>query len=85
MTQTCQKRTSRSKRHKEKVTRIADTVMRCSICEDGGWVCEIHPHNGDHTCTCGAGMPPCPWGNTYGDTSHAKRPKSEVEKTVGHN
>src|SRR5258705_11027215 len=60
---------------KEKVARkvFAETVMRCSLCEDSGWVCEIHRHNGDHTCACaGSGMPPCPWCNTYADTSHAK-------------
>ena len=49
---------------------FAETVMRCSLCEDGGCVCEIHLHKpsyGDHACTCaGAGMP-SPWCNTTND------------------
>jgi len=39
------------------------TLMKCSVCEDSGWVCETHPDKpweGEHACRCdGAGMP-CP-------------------------
>src|ERR1700676_2765346 len=31
--------------------------MKCSRCEDTGWVCEAHPDRpweGEHACTCGA-------------------------------
>jgi hypothetical protein len=31
-------------------------VMKCSLCEDCGWVCETHPGRpweGDHACACG--------------------------------
>ena len=28
--------------------------MKCSLCEDCGWVCE-----GDHACTCGGAGAPC--------------------------
>jgi DNA invertase Pin-like site-specific DNA recombinase len=34
-----------------------DAEMKCSLCEDCGWVCESHPDRpweGEHACTCGA-------------------------------
>jgi hypothetical protein len=40
--------------------------MKCSLCEDCGWVCETHPGRlweGDHACTCGGAGAPCPWCN----------------------
>jgi hypothetical protein len=37
--------------------------MKCTRCEDIGWVCEHHDHKpwreGEGGCTCGAGAP-CP-------------------------
>ena len=38
-------------------------AMKCSLCEDCGWVCETHPDRpweGEHACTCGAAGAPCP-------------------------
>jgi hypothetical protein len=37
--------------------------MKCLLCEDSGWVCEVHqdqPWEGPHACTCGAAGAPCP-------------------------
>ncbi|SHH62922.1 hypothetical protein SAMN05443248_5464 [Bradyrhizobium erythrophlei] len=37
--------------------------MKCSRCEDCGWVCENHPERpweGEHACTCGGAGMPCP-------------------------
>lgn len=37
--------------------------MTCLVCEDCGWVCEVHqdqPREGQHACTCGAASVPCP-------------------------
>jgi hypothetical protein len=37
--------------------------MKCTLCEDCGWVCEDHPDapwDGTHACTCGAAGMPCP-------------------------
>jgi hypothetical protein len=35
--------------------------MKCTLCEDTGWVCENHlnvPWSGEHACRCGgAGCP----------------------------
>jgi hypothetical protein len=39
------------------------SAMKCSLCEDCGWVCENHPARpweGEHACTCGAAGAPCP-------------------------
>jgi hypothetical protein len=31
--------------------------VKCSLCEDWGWVCENHPWEGERACQCGgAGM-----------------------------
>jgi hypothetical protein len=38
-------------------------TMKCSLCEDFGWVCENHPERpweGKHACICGAARVPCP-------------------------
>jgi len=40
--------------------------MKCDLCEDGGWVCESHPHKpwfGERACRCGGAGMPCPWCN----------------------
>jgi hypothetical protein len=37
--------------------------MKCSLCEDCGWVCESHPDRpweGEHACTCSGAGEPCP-------------------------
>ena len=35
--------------------------MSCFVCEDVGWVCEIHPdYPWDGTCPCGGPGAPCP-------------------------
>jgi len=37
--------------------------MKCTHCEDVGWVCEDHPEKpweGPHACNCGAAGMPCP-------------------------
>ena len=39
------------------------SVMKCSLCEDTGWVCENHPDQpweGPHACACGGAGAPCP-------------------------
>jgi hypothetical protein len=48
--------------HHEAIAR-ADPVMKCALCEDGGWVCENHPERpwgGSHACQCGGAGMPCP-------------------------
>ena len=40
----------------------ASPVMKCSLCEDAGWVCESYrdkPWEGPHACQCGAPGAPC--------------------------
>ena len=40
-----------------------DSGSSCLLCEDCGWVCEMHqdkPWEGPHACTCGAAGAPCP-------------------------
>jgi hypothetical protein len=44
---------------------IADTLtaMKCTLCEDCGWVCEEHPERpwgGKYACICGGAGAPCP-------------------------
>ena len=38
--------------------------MKCTLCEDSGWICEEHPGrpwgDGPHACPCGAAGMPCP-------------------------
>src|ERR1700754_1750126 len=52
--------------HDEAATRAdrgGSRVMKCSRCEDCGWVCENHPERsweGEHACTCGGAGMPCP-------------------------
>ena len=36
----------------------------CEICEDGGWICEVHPNKtwesgGNNDCDCGGAGEPC--------------------------
>jgi hypothetical protein len=50
--------------------------MNCLLCEDCGWVCEIHPDrpwDGEHACTCGGAGMPCPQCNPS-DLDHPPRP-----------
>jgi len=38
-------------------------TMKCSVCEDCGWVCESHPYlpwQGEHACNCGGAGEACP-------------------------
>jgi hypothetical protein len=37
--------------------------LRCTLCDDGGWVCENHPEvpwEGPRACPCGGAGAPCP-------------------------
>ena len=46
--------------------------MRCTSCEDTGWVCETHPSkpwNGPKACGCGAAGMPCSICNGDGHVS----------------
>jgi hypothetical protein len=59
--------------------------MKCSLCEDCGWVCEEHPGrpwDGDHACPCGAAGAPCPWCNPCDKENPPRMPKgfTEVDK-----
>jgi hypothetical protein len=49
--------------------------MKCSLCEDCGWVCENHPPKpweGLRACSCGGAGAPCPWCNPS-DAEHPPR------------
>jgi hypothetical protein len=44
--------------------------MKCTCCNDIGWVCENHPDRpweGERACTCGRVGIPCPACNTIED------------------
>src|ERR1700761_8881721 len=46
-------------------SRVGDnamTALKCSLCDDSGWVCESHPQepwDGSHACGCGGSGTPC--------------------------
>jgi hypothetical protein len=45
--------------------------MKCTLCEDCGWVCGSHPDRpwqGEHACNCGAPGMPCAWCPAEGET-----------------
>src|ERR1700680_1505171 len=49
--------------------------LKCTLCEDCGWVCENHPHKpweGEHACNCGGAGAPCAWCN-QNDAEHPPR------------
>jgi hypothetical protein len=50
-------------------------TIRCTLCEDSGWVCENHtyrPWTGEHACPCGGAGAPCMACNPS-DEHHAPR------------
>jgi hypothetical protein len=54
-----------------------DAEMKCSPCEDCGWVCENHPvrpWEGQHACRCGGAGMPCPSCNPSDDVSAPRAP-----------
>jgi hypothetical protein len=56
--------------------RGAICLMKCTLCEDSGWVCEDHPDapwDGEHACICGAAGMHCPKCKPS-DLSHPPRP-----------
>ena len=61
-------------------------VLKCAICEDCGWVCELHtdtPWEGEHACPCGAAGAPCPACNAVEDGQAPRMPagfKTDVDK-----
>ena len=57
--------------------RFHSLVMKCSLCEDCGWVCENHPEKpweGEHACTCGGAGAPCPECNRGNDEDAPRMP-----------
>jgi hypothetical protein len=60
--------------------------MKCTLCQDIGWVCETHPGkpwNGPNACPCGAAGAPCPWCNQYDEETPPRMPEGflvEIEK-----
>ncbi|SHH20212.1 hypothetical protein SAMN05443248_4046 [Bradyrhizobium erythrophlei] len=63
---------------------IHTTPVKCSLCEDCGWVCESHPDKpweGEHACTCGAAGAPCPRCNAGDDDPRMPKGfKTEFDK-----
>ena len=63
---------------------IHTTPVKCSLCEDCGWVCESHPNKpweGEHACTCGAAGAPCPRCNAGDDDPRMPKGfKTEFDK-----
>ncbi|SHG50668.1 zinc finger domain-containing protein, LSD1 subclass [Bradyrhizobium erythrophlei] len=63
---------------------IHTTPVKCSLCEDCGWVCESHPDkpwDGGHACTCGAAGAPCPRCNAGDDDPRIPKGfKTEFDK-----
>jgi hypothetical protein len=50
--------------------------MKCSVCDDSGWVCETHPDRPwDHAETCGGAGVPCPWCNVPDKNEQPRLPK----------
>jgi hypothetical protein len=52
--------------------------MKCSLCEDSGWVCESHPEkpwDGEHACRCGGAGMPCPNCNPADERTAPRPPK----------
>jgi hypothetical protein len=60
--------------------------MKCTLCEDCGWVCEVHSDRlleGDHACKCGGAGVPCPWCNVPAGDEPPRMPerfKTDVDK-----
>lgn len=60
--------------------------MKCTLCEDCGWVCESHPDRpwqGEHACGCGAAGTPCAWCNRVSEGETPRMPegfKTEFDK-----
>ena len=55
---------------------VVHNLMKCTVCEDCGWVCENHPDtpwSGEHACNCGGAGMPCPKCNPS-DQDHPPRP-----------
>ncbi|SHH20052.1 hypothetical protein SAMN05444169_6285 [Bradyrhizobium erythrophlei] len=63
-----------------------NAVMKCTLCEDCGWVCESHhdrPWEGKDACTCGGAGMPCPWCNLPEKDEEPRLPdgfKTEFDK-----
>jgi hypothetical protein len=52
--------------------------MRCTLCEDCGWVCESDPGHlwqGEHACDCGEAGMPCLWRNRTEEGETPRVPK----------
>jgi hypothetical protein len=52
--------------------------MKCTLCEDTGWVCENHPDRpseGKRACSCGGAGAPCRRCNASDDDSPPRMPK----------
>lgn len=50
--------------------------MRCTSCDDTGWICETHPNkpwNGPKACGCGAAGMPCIICNGDGEKPNMSR------------
>ncbi len=57
--------------------------MKCSVCEDCGWVCEDHPDRpfqGEHARDCGGAGAPCPRCNASDDEPRAEGLRTEFEE-----
>ena len=52
--------------------------MKCLLCEDCGWVCEVHldrPWEGEHACGCGSAGRPARGCNPIDDEAAPRMPK----------
>ena len=59
-------------------------LMKCTVCEDTGWVCENHsetPWDGEHACKCGGAGMPCPKCNPS-DLDNLPRPPISSHHSV---
>jgi hypothetical protein len=55
--------------------------MTCQLCDDTGWVCEVHPDQpweGPHAYTCGGAGAPCPSCNATSPEEPPRPPKGFV-------
>jgi hypothetical protein len=54
------------------------SLIKCSHCHDGGWVCVLHrdrPWDGSQACRCGLAGLPCPTCNAVSGDQLPRMPK----------
>jgi len=68
---------------------VGDEAMidQCTLCEDGGWVCEDHPTspwNAEHVENCIGASASCPWCNSPMDGTAPRMPEGFDEDRLRH-